>query len=87
MAGTIPGVQCMLSQTMQEELHERARMIALDRARWLEGILKELIEGGHSPADIEVQQFQNQPMRTVVVVAGVPRYEWNGKFVVKGDEC
>jgi hypothetical protein len=42
---------------------------------WLEDVLAGLLAAGCSKDEIEVRRFQDDPLRVVVAVRGVPKYE------------
>ena len=53
------------------------------RADWLEDVLAGLLSNGVMRDEIEVQEYPDH--RTVVVVRGVAKYEWQLKFIVHGE--
>jgi hypothetical protein len=65
-------------------MREKAAEMLNARADWLEDVLAGLLAAGVSIGEIEVQEFQSEPLRTVVAVRGVPKYEWRGKFTISG---
>ena len=53
------------------------------RADWLDAILAGLLSNGVTRGEIEVQEHPDN--RTVVVVRGVAKYEWQLKLIVRGE--
>ena len=53
------------------------------RADWLEDVLAGLLSSGVAREEIEVQEHPDH--RTVIVVRGVAKYEWQLKLIVRGE--
>ena len=62
----------------------RAKAAEMQQARadWLEDVLAGLLAAGCTRDDIDVREFQSEPLRTVVAVRGEPKYEWRGVFKI-----
>lgn len=60
---------------VHDEYRKELERLAAEQAYWLEDVLAGLLVAGCSESDIEVRRFQDDPLRIVVAVRGVPKYE------------
>lgn len=63
-------------------MRRKAAEMQTARSEWLEDVIAGLLAAGCTKDEIQVQEFQSDPLRTVVAVRGVPKYEWRGKFTL-----
>lgn len=55
-----------------------------EQNEWLEDVLAGLLINGVAVDEIEIQQFNYDPLRVVVAVRGVPKYENTIKVTCNG---
>lgn len=75
----------MSSCDPRDVMRQKATEMQFARAEWLDDVIAGLLAAGCLKSEIEVRSFRDDPLRTVVAVRGVPKYEWRGKFTIDGE--
>jgi hypothetical protein len=60
---------------MEDDVWEKYREAMMEQNAWLEDVLAGLLINGVTKDEIEVRRFQDNPLKVVVAVRGVPKYE------------
>jgi hypothetical protein len=70
-----PAIFEVAADMLKRELEARVRAAQKSRADWLEDVLAGLLINGVAMTEIKLEEHPHEN-RTVVVVRGVPMYEW-----------